>query len=278
MDSIHANYFDIDAGSVDVWDIKIIAGQNLPRIPAEKDDNKVLINEKMAGDLHFASTQQAIGQHLLLGNKDVEIAGVVNNFQFLDVSRQIEPLMLRNRKSEFGYVTVKIKGNNPAGTVAFLKDAWKKVNPSSKFEYEFFDQQLLMTHAIMTDTAGIVGVLAILAVLISSLGLLGMATYTVETRRKEISVRKVLGSSVTQVATLLSRGYITLLAIAVIISVPLAVIINNLWLQNFASRVTISPWMLLIDTFVVIGVSVLIVFSQAWRVSRANPAMNLRSE
>jgi putative ABC transport system permease protein len=81
------------------------------------------------------------------------------------------------------------------GTVAFLQDTWKKVNPASKFEYEFFDQELLITHVVMSDIAGILGVLALLAVIISCLGLLGMATYTAETRRKEISLRKMLRSS-----------------------------------------------------------------------------------
>ena len=113
--------------------------------------------------------------------------------------------MLRNRKSEFGYATVRISGNDVQGTVAFLQNTWKIVNPSSKFEYEFFDEQLSVTHAILSDTAGVLSVLALLAVLISCLGLLGMATYTAETRRKEISVRKVLGSNVFQVITLLSK-------------------------------------------------------------------------
>src|ERR1700743_2551064 len=154
--------------------------------------------------------------------KDVEIVGVVRNFQFLDVSRGIEPLMLRNRKKEFGYITVRLQGKDPMASVAFLQDTWKKVNPASRFEYQFFDQELLITHVVMSDIAGMLGVLALLAVIISCLGLLGMATYTAETRRKEISLRKVLGSSVPQVILLLSRSFLIMLGIAVVISVPIA--------------------------------------------------------
>jgi putative ABC transport system permease protein len=137
---------------------------------------------------------------------------------------------------------------------------------------------MLMTHYMMSDVAGIFGVLASLAVVISCLGLLGMATYTAETRRKEVSVRKVLGSSVLQVIVLLSKGFMTLLAVAIVIAVPIAFFINNMWLQSFASRVSITPWILLVNILVMFGLNLLIVFSQAWKVSVANPAKSLRTE
>ncbi len=279
LDSLQANYIDVNAGSLNVWGLQLVAGRNLPAIADDSVDHYILINEKMAGDLRYGSARQAVGRHLIMADKkDVEIVGVVRNFQFLDMSRGIEPLMLRNRKTEFGYVTVRLQGKDPMGTVAFLQDTWKKVNPTSKFEYEFFDQELLITHVVMSDIAGILGVLALLAVVISCLGLLGMATYTAETRRKEISLRKVLGSSVPQVILLLSRSFLVMQAIAVVISVPIAYFLNNIWLRFFVSRVTITPWILLANVLVLTAICFLIVFSQAWRVSTANPAKSLRSE
>ena len=279
QDSVQANYIDIDAGCLKVWELQLIAGRNFPAIPDDSVDRYILINEKMAADLKYPSAKQAVGRHLILANKrDAEIIGVVRNFQFLDVSRSMEPLMLRNRKTEFGYVTVRLQGKDPMGTVAFLQDTWKKVNPTSKFEYEFFDQQLLLVHIVMTNIAGILGLLALLAVIISCLGLLGMATYTAETRRKEISLRKILGSSVPQVILLLSRSFIVLQAIAVIISIPIAYLLNNIWLQFFVSRVQITPWILLTNVLILTSICTLIVFSQAWRVSTASPANSLRTE
>jgi len=277
-DSLQSNYIDIDAGCLKVWGLQLVAGRNLPAIPAEKDDHYVLINETMAAGFKYPSAKQAIGQHLILDGKDAEIVGVVKDFQFLDVSRGMEPLMLRNRKTEFGYITIRVQGPDIPGTVAFLQDNWKKVNPSSKFEYSFLDQQLLMTHSLMTDTAGVLGVLAFLAVVISCLGLLGMATYTAETRRKEISIRKVLGSGVPGVIFLLSKGYMLLLGIAIIISVPVACIVNNMWLEFFASRVNITPGLILGNIAVLALISLSIVFSQAWKVSTANLVDSLRAE
>jgi putative ABC transport system permease protein len=277
-DSLQANYIDIDAGCLNVWGLQLVAGKNLPDIPGEKEDHYILINERMVHDFKYSSARQAIGQHVIIGSNEAEIVGVVKDFQFLDVTNAMRPLMLRNRRGEFGYITVRTSGKDVEGTVAFLRNTWKKVNPASKFEYEFFDQQLSVTHSMLSDTAGILSVLAFLAVLISCMGLLGMATYTAETRRKEIGVRKVLGSSVFQVTVLLSQGYMILLGIAVLIAVPIAYIVNNIWLQNFASRINITPWNLLLDVLALAAISLLIVLSQAWKISNANPAKSLRTE
>jgi putative ABC transport system permease protein len=122
------------------------------------------------------------------------------------------------------------------------------------------------------------GILAFLAVVISCLGLLGMAAYTAETRRKEISIRKVLGSGVPRVIFLLSKGYLLLLAVAIVISVPIACIVNKMWLDFFASRVSITPGLIAVNIAILGLISGSIVFSQAWKVSTANPVESLRAE
>jgi putative ABC transport system permease protein len=277
-DSLQANYIDVNAAALDVWGLQLVAGRNFPVVGDDSLDHAILINEKMVADLHYGSPRQAVGRHLILAGRDAEIIGVVRNFQFLDVSRAMEPLMLRNRKTEFAYITVRLQGNDPMSTVAFLQDTWKKVNPTSRFEYQFFDEELLVTHVVISNIAGILGVLALLAVVISCLRLLGMATYTAETRRKEISLRKVLGSSVPQVILLLSRSFLIMQAIAVVISVPIAFFLNNFWLRFFVSRVRITPLILLGNALVLAAICFLIVFSQAWRVSRVNLSKSLRTE
>ena len=277
-DSLNANYIDVDAGCINVWGLQLIAGKNLSAIPSETVDHYILINEKMVHDFNYASAQQAVGQHIVLDGNDAEIVGVVKDFHFTDVTQQNGPLMLRNRKSEFDYLTVRISSNNIPATLAFLQRTWKKVYPSTKFEYQFFDQQLLMTHSLLSDVASVISRLSFLAGLISCMGLLGMATYTAETRQKEIGIRKVLGSSVSQVIMLLSKSYLILLAVAVVIAVPVAYMVNNMWLRSFASRVSISPLILLINILILAVISLVIVFSQAWRVSVTNPVESLRSE
>jgi putative ABC transport system permease protein len=277
-DSLNVHYIDIDDKCLDVWGLKLVAGKNLPDIPATSNEKFILINEKMVSNFNYGSPSQAIGQRVSIGKTNVEIVGVVKDFHFLNVNQNIEPLMLRNRESEFGFVTVKIAGKNASDVIPALEKSWKQVNPETRFDYEFYDQQLLMLHMILRNAANILMFIAFLAVFISCLGLLGMATYTAETRQKEISVRKVLGASVTQLVYLLSKGYMFLLLIAVIIATPVAYFINNAWLQFFPSRISISPLVLIGCIFILIAISFLTVFSQVWTASRTNPVKSLKSE
>ncbi|GAB2638681.1 ABC transporter permease [Emticicia sediminis] len=277
-DSLQTNNIDIDAKCLEVWGLKLVAGKNLPEIPSISGEKHILINEKMVKDFKLGSPQQAIGQKILIGKNNVEIVGVVKDFQFLNVMRAIEPLMLRNRQSEFSFATIRINGKNQAETLKYLQDSWKKVNPMTRFEYEFFDQELLLTHIMFSNIANVLGFIAFLAVFISCLGLLGMATYTAETRRKEMGIRKVLGSGVFQIIMLLSKNYIILLGIAVVIATPLAYFINNFWLEFFVSRVSVSPAVLLFSVFILLIISFLTVLSQSWRAAKVNPVESLKSE
>lgn len=277
-DSLQTSVIDIDGKCLDVWDLKLVAGKNLPLIPADSVDQFTLINEKMVTAFGFPSAAAAVGQRLLVEGNTVQIAGVVKDFQFLEVNRGIEPLLLRNRKREFGYATVRIAANDEAATVSFLQTAWKKVNPNTKFDYTFFDTQLHEFHSMLKDAASIIGFLALLAVVISCLGLLGMALYTAETRRKEVGIRKVLGSGVMQIIMLLSKNYVMLLAIAILIATPIAYFLNTAWLQFFVSRVPISPAILLMSVGGLSFISLAIVGLQAWQVSRMNPVKSLRTE
>lgn len=277
-DSIQTNYLDIDSKFINVWNLKLIAGKNLPEMPSSTNENYILINETMVKNFKYSSANVAVGQKMILEGNNVEILGVVKDFQFLDVTRKIAPLTLRNRPNTFGFANVKISGRNTAETLAYLEKTWKLVNPNTKFEYEFLDQQLLFVHAMLGDIARILSVLSFLAVLISCLGLLGMATYTAETRTKEIGVRKVLGSSVWQIVVLLSKGYLKMLMVAVVIATPLAYLLNNLWLDFFVYRVSISVGVLLFSVFILLIISVLTVFSQSWRVAKISPIKSLRTE
>lgn len=277
-DSLHTNYFDIDAKSVDIWDLKLVAGKNLPEIPSQTGESYILVNEKLVEKFKYVSPNQAVGQKILLDGNNVEIVGVVKDFQFLNVMRAIEPLLLRNRQSQLNFASVRIAGTNQQETVKYLEAAWKKVNPTTKFQYAFLDQELLLVHTMFSNIANVLGFIAFLAVFISCLGLLGMATYTSETRRKEMGIRKVLGSGVFQIILLLSKNYVYMIGIAVFIATPLAYFINNLWLEFFVSRVSISPAVLLLGIFILLTISLLTVFSQAWRAAKVNPVESLKAE
>jgi putative ABC transport system permease protein len=277
-DSMQADYMDIDSKFIGVMDLKLMAGKNLPEMPDTTGERYVIVNETFVKQFHYGSANSIVGQRLLLEGNTVEVVGVIKDFQFLDVSRKMEPLVFRNRPNTFGIAAIKVTGSHTAETIAFLESTWKKVNPHTKFEYEYFDQQLLSTHSFLTDIAKIVGFLSLMAVLISCFGLLGMATYTAQTRSKEISIRKVVGANVLQIIILLSKGFVKLLLIATVIATPLAYFLNNMWLQFFAYRVSISLGVLVTSILIMLFISSLTVFSQSWRAAFANPVKSLRSE
>jgi len=277
-DSVQAGFLDIDGKCLDVWDIPLVAGKNLPAIAADSTDHYVLINQKMVTAFHFPSAAAAIGQQISVGDHNVQIAGVVKDFQYQNVARSIGPLMLRNRKSEFNYVTVRIAAKDQASTIRFLQNTWRRVNPDTRFDYVFFDDQLHEVQAMLSDAAAIVGYLAFLAVTISCLGLLGMALYTAERRRKEVGIRKVLGSGVLRIIILLSKSYLILLGIAIVIAAPVAYMLNTAWLRFFASRISITPITLLESVGGLTVICFCIVGLQAWNVSRINPAKSLQTE
>ena len=279
-DSIQINYLDVNASFISVYNLKLIAGKTFPENPSTAGENYVIVNEKMVKDFNFNAPKSAVGQKITIDKNQVEIVGVVKDFSFVQATntRANGVLVLRNRPDQMGFANVKVYGKNAMNTVVYLEKQWKKVNPNTKFEYEFLDQQLLTVNLVLEDLGKSLGLLAFLAVFISCLGLLGMAIYTAESRTKEIGIRKVLGASIGQIAVLLSKGFVYLLLIAVVIAVPLSYIINNLWLNFFSHRVELEAKIFLISIGIMFIISMLIIFSQTIRAALANPVKSLRME
>jgi putative ABC transport system permease protein len=277
-DSLQIGFVDVDAQFIDFMGLKLLAGENFPAQPPAKGEQYVVVNEQVVKRFGWASPAEAIGQPLLIDSANVVVRGVVKDFQHGNPTSQIGPFVLRQRADHWYQANVKVSGPTAMATVAELERQWRRVNPNTKFDYAFFDQQLLFTHFMLSDVAKVVGLLAGLAVVIACLGLLGMAAYTAQARTKEIGVRKVLGASVPQVAGLLARNFLYLLGIAVAVATPLAYVINNLWLDFFANRITFGPGILGLGIGLMLAISLLTVFSQTWRAARANPVNSLRSE
>jgi putative ABC transport system permease protein len=278
-DSIQSNFFDVNNQTVDVLGLNIISGENLP---VEGSENLVLINEFAVKTFNLESIEQAVGKQLILEEngefKNVQVAGVVRDFQFLSPDRAMESLVLRNRIDAMGFALVKVSSQNQQQTLASLESAWKEVNPDSKFSHKFLDQELLFIHQVLGDVMKVIGLISFLAIFVSLLGLLGMAMYAAQTRVKEIGIRKTLGSSIPEIIYLLSKGFIKLLGLAVFLSVPAAYFINTMWLNFFASRVSIGLIPIGIGVGSILLISLAIILSQSYRAAVVNPIDSLKSE
>jgi putative ABC transport system permease protein len=281
VDSTGASYYTVDQHYIENFGLKLIAGRNFPDdIPGDREQF-VIINEKAALKLGFKSPADAIGQFIArteASDQPVEIIGILEDFHFDLFMDDIQPLVLRYVPDEFRYANIKISGNDVAGTLAFFAKKWKQLDPDHALNYKFFDEQLATTNSIFRDVISIIGFIAFLAISISSLGLLGMATFTAESRQKEIGVRKVMGASVRSLLLLLSRGFIYMLAVSVVIAVPLTYFFNNFWLQEFAYRVQLGPSIFLAGILIIFVIGLLTIGSQTIRAALANPANTLRDE
>ncbi|MGZ5285731.1 MAG: ABC transporter permease, partial [Flavisolibacter sp.] len=231
----------------------------------------------------FASPEAAVGKWLGFEADGEQyqftIVGVVKNFHFKDLHEVVEPFAFRMfNEAWFNYVVAHSKGGNLQQSVAALEKSWKKYNPNEPFEYSFLDQDFQKNYEAESRQAGLINYFTIIAILISCLGLFGLATFTAEQRTKEIGIRKVLGASVAGVVGLLSKDFLKLVLVAVIIASPIAWYAMNQWLQNFAYQVSISWQVFAITTFITMFIAIATIGIQAIRAAVRNPVKSLRTE
>jgi putative ABC transport system permease protein len=270
------DYFSVDQDFIENLELQLLAGRNFPEQLSE-GETMIIINEKAVDEFGYSSPLDAIGQTLY--NADtvaVQIIGVVKNFHHATMMQQIEPMALRYRPQQFKIIQVKMA--NPEA-IASVVAAWEKVNPGKLINYKLMGDEIKeLYQLVFGGLAKIISFISFLAIVISCLGLLGMATYTIETRLKEISIRKVLGSSDWASIYLLSKGFIALLGITIVFAVPLAILINNLWLQLIAFRVGIGASVVVTSILIIMILGLFTIGSQTLRALKVNPAEILRNE
>jgi putative ABC transport system permease protein len=274
-------FFYVDHNYLDNLGVKLIAGNNFPEDASKENEQFVLINRQAVDILNFDTPHEAIDETLILGDEQpisLQIIGVVENYHYDLLFIDIKGMALRYKPESFHYVNVKAKSDDMEATIAGLKKAWKKFDPYHEFDYEYFDQQLESSYGFIKDISGIISITAILAIIVSSLGLLGMAIYNAERRVKEVGVRKVMGADVKDIIFLLSRGFLFLLIISIVIASPLAFFANNLWLQQIANHITVGPGILLSGIGIILILGIITIGSQALRAAFTNPAVSLRDE
>jgi putative ABC transport system permease protein len=274
----------VDHDYLTLYKIPIIAGRNFTR---DVTDNAraYIINEAMAKELlkdqPKASYETLIGKNYGFGGMDSAgfIAGVAKDFNFNSLHHKIETLSIFCQK-DWGYseVSVRINGAIAQDAINHISSSWKKVNPDLPFEYRFLDEHFAELYTADRAVSKVVGILAGLAILISCLGLFGLASYSAERRVKEIGIRKVLGASVQNITTMLSKDFIRLVLVSNLIAWPLAWIGVNRWLQDFAYRVPVSWWVFIAAAGIALLIALLTVSFQAIKAAIANPVKSLRNE
>jgi putative ABC transport system permease protein len=274
-----AHYFAVDENYLDVMGIKLIEGNNFKENLSSPNESFIIVDENTVSKLKLGSANDAIGKSILVGDSGlVEISGVMKNYQYAAMFLPQRPLLLRYVPKEFRIAALRLDaGVNPA-IIAKIKSEWKNIDKFNEFEGEFLDAEIRDYYSYFEDIIYTVGFASILAIVIACLGLLGMATYSTQTRIKEIGIRKVFGATNKSVIILISRGYLKMFIIAAIIAGPLAYLINNAWIQYISNHAPFGFGTIFIGVFIIILFGMITIASQTLRASNTNPANSLRYE
>jgi hypothetical protein len=233
--------------------------------------------------LGFQNPQNVIGKYIDWNDKRVPIVGIVGDFNQKSLHEPIKPLLITSDINNERLINMLLQTQNENGTtwkaaLAKAEKAFKQVYPEGDFWSGFFDEDVAKWYIQEQNISSLLKWATGLAVLISCLGLLGLVIYTTAQRTKEIGVRKVLGATVSQLVTLLSRDFVQLVLIAFIIAAPLAWLSMNKWLEAFAYRTAISWWIFAAAGFLMILVALMTLSFQTIKAALANPVKSLRTE
>jgi putative ABC transport system permease protein len=273
---LQLNYYYADEQLVPLMNLQLQAGKNFSS--SDEKEKYILLNEEAVKRLHFKNNDDIIGKRLWINDTtNLEVIGVVKNFHYQNMGVPVAPMALRTATGAYEYLNLQVNASDKEHIVSEVEKTWKEINPHEAFTYTWLDKQLYEMNS-QKDTISILGYLAFIAITLASLGLLGLVVYTIETRRKEISIRKIIGAEVLQLVMLLSRSFVKLLIIAGFIAIPAGYILSYIFLQNFASRTSFGAGSLLTCFLFLLTIGLITIISQTLKAATVNPVENLRTE
>jgi len=270
----------IDADYLDLYQIKLLAGRNIQQTDTTRD---VIINDAARKAFGFKTPEAAVGQLVSMGGSNqYPIVGVVADFHQKALHVAIEPLALitSNKRSNLQTFNIKLPADRKQWkkTFAVMEAEWKAIYPNAPFNYRFNDERIKGLYESEYRMSKLIGLATGVTILVSCFGLFGLATLTAFQRTKEIGIRKVLGATVSGIVGLLSKDFVKLVCLAIVIASPIAWWAMNRWLADFAYHIDIQWWMFAAAGLAAVVIALLTVSWQAIRAAVANPVDSLRDE
>jgi putative ABC transport system permease protein len=274
-----SSFVVVDDNFTNFYKMEIIEGRGLDKsFAADVAGRSFIVNETLAKELS-SSGSEVLGMPFHFGWYDTlgTIVGVVKDFNYNKLDLKVEPLFMSKQQSwGWSEVNVRLKAGSLQEGLQQIESVWSSLYPQRPFEYEFLDQHFNDLYQSEQQLTKVISVLSGLAIIIASLGLFGLASFTVKQRLKEMGIRKVLGASVVQIVMILSKKFTMLVFAAFLVAAPLTYYLMNNWLEGYVNRITISA-----GVFLLVGVgswliALLTVSVQSYRVARLNPVETLR--
>ncbi|MFK7774142.1 MAG: ABC transporter permease [Saprospiraceae bacterium] len=239
------------------------------------DSTSFVINESAAKAMQL---EDPVGKWVDMWGARGTIVGLVKDFHFQSFHSEIKPLIFRQTSDWFPTMYVKTQGEDASLAIAAVEKIFKQHSPNEVFKYEFLDETFNKLYQTETKTGSMFFLFSLIAIIISCLGVFGLATYTAEKRFKEIGIRKVLGASALSIINLLSKDFLKLVFVALIIAIPLAWYFMKNWLNNFAFHVDLDWWVFAMAGLIAIGIALATVVFQSARAAMSDPVESIRSE
>ncbi|MEL7268339.1 MAG: ABC transporter permease [Bacteroidota bacterium] len=266
-----------DEHYIETFGLTLVAGRNFFKADSVME---VVVNEKLAEKLGLASSQELLGKKLDVntGGMQANIVGVVKDFHHYGFQNKIEPIVIANNINSFGEIGIKLNTSDIKTVITQIDAEWSKTFSNYLFDYRFLDERVAEEYEAEQRYLTLAKVFSALAIFIACLGLYGLILFFVGLRIKEIGIRKVLGSSVTQIMSLFSKDFLKLILIAGLIASPIAWYIMDRWLETYTYRIDISWWVFVLAVLSVIVITLITVSYQTIKAAIANPIKSLRTE
>jgi putative ABC transport system permease protein len=266
-------FWQVDENYIGTMGMQLVQGRNFSK-QLLTDSSSVIINQTMARMIGYKGDPA----ERIKDGKDYKIIGVVKDFNFSSLCNNITPLMLVMRKDWFVSLSVRVNTRHLPRLMRRIEDIWRALVPGQQFEYSFMDDDFNAMYSNEQRMGKLFIIFTTLAIVIACLGLFGLAAYAAEQRNREIGIRKVLGASVSIIVAMLSKDFIKLVFISILISTPLAWLVMQKWLQGFAYRDNIHWWVFVVTGAGAIIIAFVTISFQSIKAAIANPVDSLRSE
>lgn len=272
------NTFAVDFDFAATYALRLVAGRTLDPDYARDSTRAVVVNEAMVEQLGLPDADDAVGLTVDQERTPATIVGVVEDFHYASLRKDVAPVVMRYDPSRARRVSVKFDTADPAATLASMKSTWDAFVPQHPFEHAFLSDRLDAQYASERRFATLFSLFAGLAIFIACLGLLGLAAHTAEQRIKEVGIRKAVGASASNIVVLLSWDFVKLVLVAFVVASPIAYVGMQQWLRDFAARTDLGPALFLAAGMLAAVLALATVGYQALATARTNPADVLRAE
>jgi len=279
-ESFRIEYLPVDYDYVSTFNLEIIAGRDFSRDFPTDARRGVIINEAAVEAFGWQNPGEALNKNIITVADFLNdpVVGVIKNYHHHDLKESIQPLVMKIKPNQFSYFAIKFNATNPSSVIEHMQNVWNQFFTGYTFNYFFLDEDYERQYRQQERLAAIYGTFSSFAIFIACLGLLGLVTFSTSKRTREIGIRKVMGATAMNIIFLLTREFLILVILAILIASPLAYIFISEWLQDFAFRTEIGIGIFLITFLIAVLISILAISWQAGKAAFMNPVESIRTE